>query len=98
MVSPHFPDVFTLGTLSAIAAWLQGTPATWLIGGLLLGAVIPFTLIVILPTNKRLLDPALDKDSEVAEQLLHRWATLHAVRSALSLASFLLFLFAAIWR
>ena len=46
----------------------------------------------ILPTNKRLLDPSLDKDSDLAEQLLQRWGTLHAVRSALSLASFLLFL------
>jgi hypothetical protein len=57
-----------------------------------------FTLIVILPTNKRLLDPSLDKDSKLAEQLLQRWATLHAVRSALSLASFLVFLVAAIRR
>jgi uncharacterized membrane protein len=87
-----------LGTLAAIVAWLQGAPPAWLIGGLLLGAVIPFTLIVILPTNNRLLDPSLDKNSEQAEQLLQRWATLHAVRTALSLASFLVFLFAAIWR
>ena len=71
-----------VGTLATIAAWLMGAPAPWLIGGLLLGAVIPFTLIVILPTNKRLLDPSLDKDSELAEQLLQRWATLHGVRSA----------------
>ena len=85
-----------LGTLAAIAAWLMGAPAPWLIGGLLLGAVIPFTLIVILPTNKRLLDQSLDKDSKFAEQLLQRWAALHAVRTALSLASFLLFLFVTI--
>jgi uncharacterized membrane protein len=88
----------TIGTLAAIASWLQGAPTPWLVGGLLLGALIPFTLIVIFPTNKRLLDPSLDKDSELAEQILQRWATLHAVRSTLSLASFLLFLFAAIWR
>ena len=87
-----------LGALAAIAAWLLGASSLWLTGGLLLGAVIPFTLIVILPTNKRLLDPSLDKDSELAEQLLHRWATLHAVRTALSLASFPTFLYAAIWR
>jgi Domain of unknown function (DUF1772) len=61
-------------------------------------ANLPFTLIVILPTNKLLLDPSLDKDSELAAQLLQRWATLHAVRSALSLASFLLFLFLTLWR
>jgi uncharacterized membrane protein len=82
-----------LGTLGAIAAWLLGAPALWLVGGLFLGAVIPFTLIVILPTNKRLLDPSLDKDSQLAEQLLQRWAMLHTVRSCLSLASFLVFLF-----
>jgi hypothetical protein len=71
-----------VGTLAAIAAKLVGASSLWLAGGLLLGAVIPFTLIVILPTNKRLLDPSLDKDSELAEQLLQRWATLHGVRSA----------------
>jgi anthrone oxygenase-like protein len=87
-----------LGTLAAIAARLMGAPAPWLAGGLLLGAVIPFTLIVILPTNKRLLDPSLDKDSKLAEHLLKRWATLHAVRTCLSLASFLTFLYTAIRR
>jgi hypothetical protein len=87
-----------LGTLAAIAAWLLGAPSVWLIGGLLLGVVIPFTLIVIFPTIKRLLDPSLDRDSEHARQLLQRWAALHAVRSGLSLASFVVFLFAALRR
>src|ERR1700730_12130533 len=87
-----------VGTLAAIAARLLGASSLWLAGGLLLGAVIPFTLIAPLPTNKRLLDPTLAKDSELAQQLLQRWAMLHAVRSALSLASFLTFLFAALWR
>ena len=87
-----------LGTLAAIAAWLQGAPTLWLIGGLLLGALIPFTLIVILPTNKRLLDPSLDKESQLADQLLQRWGRLHAVRTCLSLASFLLFLLSAFCR
>jgi uncharacterized membrane protein len=87
-----------LGTLAAIAACLMGAPALWLAGGLLLGAVIPFTLVVILPTNNRLLDPSLDKDSKLAEQLLHRWANLHAVRSVLSLTAFLMFLFSTFSR
>src|ERR1700732_193675 len=85
-----------VGTLAAIAARLLGASSLWLAGGLLLGAVIPFTLIVILPTNKRLLDPTLDKDSELAQQLLQRWAMLHAVRSVLGLASFPAFLFGVI--
>ena len=70
----------------------------WLAGGLLLGAVIPFTFVVILPTNKRLLDASLDKNSELATRLLQRWGALHGVRSGLSLASFLVFLMLALRR
>jgi Domain of unknown function (DUF1772) len=54
---------------------LAGSGVWWLVGGLLLGAVIPFTLVVIMPTNKCLLEPALDKSSEFAQQLLVRWAS-----------------------
>ena len=81
-----------VGSVSAVAAWLMGSGLSWLTGGLLLAAVVPFTLIVIFPTNKQLLDPALDKDSLLAGQLLTRWGRLHAVRSLLSLVAFLLFL------
>jgi len=69
-----------------------------LVGGIVLGSVIPFTLIVILPTNKRLLSPELDRRSAEAEQLLARWGRLHAVRSVLSGLALLLFLYLAIFR
>jgi hypothetical protein len=59
--------------------------------------VIPFTLIVILPTNQQLLSPALDKRSPETERLLARWGTLHAVRSVLSGLALLLFLYLAIF-
>lgn len=82
-----------LAALGFIAAtWLLGSSVYWLVGGLLLGAVIPFTFIAIFPTNKQILDPSLDKESTRAGELLHRWGRLHAVRSALSLASFAIFL------
>jgi hypothetical protein len=41
-----------MGSLSAVAAWWQGHGSAFLTGGLLLGSVIPFTLLVILPTNR----------------------------------------------
>jgi uncharacterized membrane protein len=43
--------------------------------------------------NKKLLDPATANDLELAEKLLTRWERLHSVRSILSLASLLTFLF-----
>ncbi|SRR6266567_4117980 len=82
-----------VGLLSSIAAWLAGATFWWPIAGILLGSVIPFTLIVILPTNKQLLNPALDRRSAETERLLARWAALHAVRSLLSALALLLFLY-----
>jgi uncharacterized membrane protein len=80
------------GFLNAAAAWLTGYSYWWLVGGIVLLAVIPFTLLVIFRTNKQILDPSLDKNSELASQLLIRWGRLHAVRSILGLISFLIFI------
>jgi Domain of unknown function (DUF1772) len=87
-----------VGLVSSLAAWLAGASFSWLIAGVLLGLVIPFTLIAILPTNKRLLSPTLDRRSAEAERLLARWGRLHAVRSALSGFALLLFLYLAIFK
>jgi hypothetical protein len=54
-----------------------------LAGGTLLGAIVPFTVLAILPTNEQLLDPALDPGSPRAAALLTRWSRLHAVRSVM---------------
>ena len=80
------------GFLSALITWRFRSDVRWLIGGGLLVSVVPFTALVILPTNKRLLDPATANDLDLAEKLLTRWGRLHAVRSVLSLASLLMFL------
>ena len=80
------------GFLSGLVAWRSGSEAGWLIGGVLLVLVIPFTALVILPTNKKLRDPATANDLDLAEKLLTRWGRLHALRSVLSLASLLTFL------
>ena len=68
----------------------MGRSGVVLVAGLLLGAAIPFTLLVVLPTNKRLLDPALDPHSAEAASLLARWERLHAVRSVASAVAFVL--------
>lgn len=79
-----------VGCLAAVAAWAQGSPRPVLAAGLLLGAIIPFTLIVILPTNQRLLAAGLDPHAPETAVLLARWGRLHAVRSLASGVAFLL--------
>jgi uncharacterized membrane protein len=82
-----------IGFLMAVAAWLTNNSFWWLVGGGILVAVIPFTLIVILPTNKKLLDPSLDRSSDLASTLLARWGRLHSVRSLLSMVAFFIFVY-----
>jgi hypothetical protein len=81
-----------VGLLSGTAAWLLGSSVSWLAGALLLGSVVPFTLIAIKPTNTLLLSSTLDRGSEQAHELLRKWNTLHAVRTVLSLMSLVVFL------
>jgi hypothetical protein len=74
----------------AVVAALTGR-GIWLAGALAVGAAIPLTVIVIRPTNKRLLSGELLDDDEV-RRLLGRWGQLHAVRTALGAIGVLLFL------
>lgn len=79
------------GLLASVVAWYQGYGVGWLVWGLLLGALVPFTLVVIMPTNRRLLDPGLDSGSGEARELLLRWGRLHAVRTLVGVAVFVAF-------
>lgn len=81
-----------VATLAGLGQWVNGAGATWLAGALLIFAVIPFTLIVILPTNNKLLEPGRDKGSDDTRRLLEAWGRLHAVRSLLSVAATLTYL------
>lgn len=78
------------GSVTALLAWLGGAGAAFLVAGLGLGAIVPFTLVVLYPVNGRLLDPTLAPTAPEADELLARWASLHAVRSLVSSLAFVL--------
>lgn len=81
-----------VGAAAAVLAGFTGGGAWWVGGGILLGAVIPITLIVIFPTNRELLDPATAGNPDRAGVLLGRWNRLHALRTMLSTVALLTFL------
>jgi len=72
---------------TAIAAYVEGRGLPALAGGLFLISVAPWTLIVIMPTNRRLLDPARRGDSPGTDSLPQKWGRLHAARTAASRVS-----------
>jgi len=73
-----------VGFLAGVAAWLLGAGVMWLVGALFIFAVVPVTLIIIFPTNNRLLAPGRDLASSETRELLVKWGHLHAIRSVLS--------------
>ena len=79
---------FAAGT----AAWLVGANAWWFVAALFIGAVVPFTFIVVMPTNHKLLTPGRDLTSVETRVLLEKWGRLHAVRTALSLVASVIYL------
>lgn len=79
------------------AVWLAGSGSAWLIGAVIIGAVVPFTFVGIMPTNHRLLSPSLDLSSDEARALLIRWGKLHAVRSILSLVAAVIYSWLIVW-
>ena len=81
-----------IGSLAALVSWRIDGDLAWLVGGLLLLLNIPFTLVVMWPTNKQLESQELDLRSEEADRLLRRWGRLHAFRTILSGLAFLVFL------
>lgn len=79
-------------TVAALVRWWAAGGALWLAGALCIFAAIPYTLVVIMPTNKRLLDPGRDRGSAETQALLVAWGRLHAVRTLLGLVASVLLL------
>jgi hypothetical protein len=78
--------------LCGVAVWLMGGGVGWVVAAMLIGLVVPFTFVGIMPTNQRLLAPARDLSSPETRALLERWGRLHAVRTGLSLFASVLYL------
>ena len=79
-----------LSFIAGVGAWLGGGGGAWLMAAGLMGAVVPFTFIVIMPTNHKLLAPDRDLSSSETRALLESWGKLHAVRTGLSLLAMVL--------
>jgi len=98
---PSYARGFAMQASLALAAALFGLLALWgtrdwrwLIGAALIFANWPYTLLVILPVNKRLDAMSPDTANVEARRLIKQWGALHAVRSALGVLAVLVFLWA----
>src|SRR5688572_5223160 len=81
-----------VGLAAGLAAWYLQHDKWVLAAALLLGSVVPYTLIVVRPTNQLILHPALDATAPEKMRLLNRWGKLHAARTVASLIAFVVLL------
>ncbi len=95
---PSYARAFTiqaslaaLGSLACLLAFFATHHPAWTVAALLLVANWPFTLLIILPLNRRLQAPDA---ADGCRPLMQRWGRLHAVRSALGTVAVIACLYA----
>ena len=81
------------GVLGLIAAWTT-EDWRWVAGAALILASWPYTLLVIMPTNRALKAIAEEDAGAQSRALIVKWGDLHAVRTALGIAATLAYLWA----
>jgi hypothetical protein len=83
-----------VGGIFGLVAYFSALDWRWLLGALVLLANWPYTIFVIMPTNRRLMDTPPDCATAETRRMVERWGALHAGRSALGLVATLIFLWA----
>jgi hypothetical protein len=87
-------SLVVIGGVLGLGAFLGTLDWRWLLGALILLANWPYTIFVIMPTNRRLMETPLEAATIETRQMVRQWGILHAGRSALGLGATLLFLWA----
>lgn len=77
-----------------ILAFIMTYDWRWLVGTALILANWPFTLFILMPTNKLLQATSPEAADEVTRGLIEQWGRLHAVRTALGVLATASFLWA----
>ena len=84
-----------MGFLSGLSAWWQTGEWRWLLGAGVLVANWPYTLLVIMPTNRKLMETDPASAGAESRALIEKWGGLHAVRTGLGFAATAIFLWAS---
>jgi hypothetical protein len=100
---PSYKRGFAMQAPLAIVGFLLGLLASWetgkwlwVVGAVLLLANWPYTLLVIMPVNRKLMATELSSATSETTNLIRHWARLHAGRTVLGMAATVIFLWASV--
>lgn len=85
-----------VGAVLGLLAWWANGDWRWILGAIVLAANWPWTLIGIMPTNRRLMETSPERPGPESRELIETWGRLHAVRTILGIAATLIFLWASL--
>ena len=83
-----------LSGLAGIYTYTQMQDWRWILGAILILANWPYTLLVIMPTNRKLLAIKETEINATTVDLIRQWGKLHAVRTILGLCATIIFVWA----
>jgi hypothetical protein len=80
-----------VGGLAGMITWYQSADWQWLVGSIVILSNWPYTLLVIMPTNRLLKSIDTTDSNAQCRTLLVQWGALHSVRSALGIIAAMFF-------
>lgn len=84
-----------IGFLAGMITWYQTGDMRWGLGAVILVANWPFTMLVIMPINRRLEAMPPEQPEPEVRALMQQWGSLHAIRSAFGAGATFVFVLAA---
>jgi hypothetical protein len=87
-------SLVVVGGVLGLAAFFNNLDWRWLLGAVVLLANWPYTIFVIMPTNRRLMDTPPEAATAETRRMIRLWGILHAGRSCLGLVATVIFLWA----
>jgi Anthrone oxygenase len=85
-----------IGFLLGTCAWYASDDWRWLAGAMALAANWPYTLLLIMPVNTKLLAMRPESGGPESRALLDKWGRLHALRTVLGAVATAIFLWASL--
>ena len=80
--------------LAGLLAWWLSRDKSWLIGGVLMLANLPWTLMMIAPVNAELNATASEAASASSVAMIAQWGQLHTARTVFGLCALVIFIWA----